>query len=150
MKGYDYSIEGRPWVNQVYDDWEKIMDSPYYGKEKGMRDSIERDAYRFMEAKLDYGKGSGTKRKLMKAELDAKMQDDSYKAAFNDALINIDTDEILRKIERRKAIERTYNGAKSTVRTIERNVNFYSRNEGWIRKWMCVLYDIFFGGNKNG
>ena len=112
-----------------------------------MRDSIERDAYRFMEAKLDYGKGAGTKRKLMKAELDAKMQDDSYKAAFNDALINIDTDEILRKIERRKAIERTYNGAKSTVRTVERTANFCSKYKGFMHV-ILDIFEVFFGGSK--
>ena len=106
--------------------------------------SIERDAFRFMEAKLDYGKGAGTKRKLIKAELENKMQDDAYRAAFNDALMNVDTDIIMRRIERRKELENAAKTAKRTYRTARRGINFYSRNKDWID----FLSDFFFRSKR--
>ena len=111
-----------------------------------MKESIERDAYRFMEAKLDYGKGSGTKRKLMKAELERKFQDDSYKEAFNDALMNVDTDAILKKIERKKSMQKAYEGTKTAFRTANHVSNVYSRNKKVVDLIVDIFRDIFFGG----
>lgn len=91
--------------------------------------NVERDAYRFMEAKLDYGKGSGTKRRLVKAEIEKKMEDDNYKAAFNDALMNVDVDGILKKIEARKSMQNAYNGVKKTAKTAYKASVVYSRNK---------------------
>ena len=109
-----------------------------------MNTSVERDAVRFMEAKLDYGKGAGTKRKLIKAELENKMKDDVYKAAFNDALMNVDTDRIMKKIERRKELENACKGAAKTYRTARRGVNFYAKNKGIVDFFL----DLIFGGSK--
>lgn len=106
--------------------------------------SVERDALRFMEAKLDYGKGSGTRRKLIKAELENKFKDDAYKAAFNDALLNVDTDAIMRRIERRKEMERAVTGVKKTYRTVKTTARYYPKYKDAIR----FLLDIFFGGSK--
>ena len=50
-----------------------------------------KDAKRFAEAKMFYGKTAGTKRKLLKAELDKKKKDlPGYEDAFNKALENVD------------------------------------------------------------
>lgn len=103
--------------------------------------NVERDAYRFIEARLDYGKGAGTKRKLIAAELEPKMQDDAYKAAFNDAINNIDVDRVIRSIERRKAFENTYHGAQKTVNTARRIGTIYANNKSWIDK----ILDFIFG-----
>ena len=106
--------------------------------------SVERDALRFMEAKLDYGKGAGTKRKLIKAELENKMQDDAYRAAFNDALMNIDTDIIMRRIEHRKELENAAKNAKRTYRTAKRGVRFYAKH----RDIFDFIADLFLGSKK--
>lgn len=106
--------------------------------------SVERDALRFMEAKLDYGKGAGTKRKLINAELEQKFKDPGYKEAFNDALLNIDTDRILKKIEKRKEYENTYRGIKKTYRNTKRAVSFTAKYKDAI----IWFLNFFFGGDK--
>lgn len=107
---------------------------------------VEKDAARYMYAKLDYGKGSGTNRKLMKAELDRKFQDEGYKRAFESALMNVDTDRILKSIERKKSMEKAYNGVKTTARTAYRATNMVSRNRTLVDIITRFLKDILGGG----
>lgn len=106
--------------------------------------SVERDAFRFMEAKLDYGKGAGTKRKLIKAELDKKLQDDNYREAFNDALMNIDTTAIMRKIDRKKELEYTYKGVRKGFRLAKKTASCYSKH----KEGVDFFLDLIFGGKK--
>lgn len=114
----------------------------YNGRRNGS--SVERDAFRFMEAKLDYGKGSGTKRKLIKAELEEKFKDDAYKEAFNDALMNIDTTAIMRKIDRKKELEYTYKGVRKGFRLAKKTASCYSKN----KEIVDFFLDLFFGGKN--
>lgn len=53
--------------------------------------SAAKDAKRHMEAKMAYGKGAGTKRKLLQAELGPKLKDPFYAKSFDEALAKIDT-----------------------------------------------------------
>ena len=106
--------------------------------------SIERDAYRFVEAQLDYGKGAGTKRKLMKEELDYKFKDPNYKAAFDDAVSQIDRTAVMRKISQRKDFEKSVNMTMRGYRKVKRFGNFYYRNQSWFEP---ILRLIFGGGN---
>jgi len=50
-----------------------------------------KDAKRFADAKMFYGKTAGTKRKLLNAEINKKKRTiDGYEDAFNEALNNVD------------------------------------------------------------
>ena len=54
--------------------------------QKGIEKMAKKDAQRHLDAKMAYGKGAGTRRKLLKAEIEQKMKDPHYKKSFDDAL----------------------------------------------------------------
>lgn len=91
-----------------------------------------RDAQRYLEAKLNYGKGAGTQRKLIDAELKEKMKDYAYKTAFEAALATLSEADTVKKIRQKKGFQRTVEGAQKTARTVRRGANFYQRNKYWI------------------
>lgn len=64
-----------------------------------------KDAKRHMDAKMAYGKGAGTRRKLLKAELHQKMKDPNYKKSFDDALETIDRSKSIGRAKRWRAKE---------------------------------------------
>ena len=66
-----------------------------------------KDARRHIDAKMAYGKGAGTRRKLLKAELDQKMKDPTYKKSFDDALETIDRSKAIGRAKRWRAKEDT-------------------------------------------
>lgn len=49
-----------------------------------------KDAKKYVKAKMGYGDGAGTRRKLLKAELSNKMEDPTYKKAFDSYVDNAD------------------------------------------------------------
>ncbi len=99
-----------------------------------------RDAKRYSEAQLNYGKGAGTNRRILKAELEEKMKDDIYKRTFEAELARINQGDVIRKIKNKKSFEKAYDGAKKTVRAARRAEGFYYRNRYWIDE---VLRSIF-------
>ena len=55
-------------------------------EERKVRKNARKDAMMYAEAKMDFGKGAGIKRRHVKAALDVKFRDKNYKKAFDDAL----------------------------------------------------------------
>lgn len=52
---------------------------------------VNKDAKRYADAKMFYGKGAGTRRKLLKAELEKKMKNiPNYEKLFNDKIKTVD------------------------------------------------------------
>ena len=105
-----------------------------------IREQARRDAKRYSEAQLNYGKGAGNRRKILNAELQEKMKNDIYKAEFNKTLESINKRDIARKIENKKGVEKAIDGAKKTVRAARRAEGFYQRNKYWIDG---ILREIF-------
>lgn len=56
-----------------------------------VRKEATKDAKRHMDAKMAYGTGAGTRRRLLKAEIEPKLKDPFYAKSFDDALAKIDT-----------------------------------------------------------
>lgn len=104
------------------------------------RKMAEKDARRYAEAKLNYGKGAGTQRKLLDAELKEKMANEIYKAAFEAALAGIDQAGVVEKIRKKKGVQRAVDGARKGVRTVRRAENMYYRNKGLIDRIVGVLF----------
>lgn len=71
---------------------------------------IKKDAKRYADAKMFYGKTAGTKRKLLKAELDKKKKNmPGYEEAFNKAVNDVDFAKSAKKAVRtRKTIDVTH------------------------------------------
>lgn len=105
-----------------------------------IRAQAERDAKRYLEAKLNYGKGAGTQRKLLDAELQERMKNEIYKTAFEAALTRIDKAGVAEKIRKKKGVQAAYSGAKKTVRSVRRAENFYYRNKLWIDQIARLIF----------
>jgi hypothetical protein len=55
-------------------------------EEKKLQRTAQKDAQRFAKAKMAYGEGSGIQRRHIKAEIESKMKNPTYKKSFDDAL----------------------------------------------------------------
>lgn len=97
-----------------------------------IRAQAAKDAKRYAEAQMNYGRGAGTQRKLLEAELKEKLKNDIYKAAFEAALDTINKADVAEKIRKKKGVRKAVDGAKKTVRAARRAENFYYRNRYWI------------------
>ena len=53
------------------------------GMKWGTRRAAKKDATEFAKAKMFYGEGAGTRRKLIKAQVESRSKDAQYKAAFD-------------------------------------------------------------------
>lgn len=62
---YNYGVKGMRW---------------------GVRRRATKDAKEFARAKMFYGEGAGTRRKLIKATVEERSKDPQYKKAFDEAL----------------------------------------------------------------
>lgn len=104
-------------------------------------DEARKDAKRYLEAQMNYGKGAGTKRKLLNAELSKKMNDIRYKQAFDQALAQIDQSKVVEKVKRKKTIQHAADTARKGYYAARRAENFYSRNRSWIN----AIFSMIFG-----
>ena len=99
-----------------------------------------RDARRFAEAKMNYGKGAGTQRKLLNAELSHKMENSLYQEAFNDALAHIDEADVARRIKTRKSVEKGAKAVRNGYYTARRVGNAYNRNKTLIDQILSIIF----------
>lgn len=105
-----------------------------------IRRQAAKDAKRYSEAQLNYGKGAGITRRLLKAELEEKMKDAIYKTAFEAALTGIDKAGIAAQIQKKKGIQRAVEGGRKTLRAARRAEGFYYRNRSWIDRFLNVIF----------
>ena len=99
---------------------------------EAMRRQAAKDAKRYSEAQLNYGKGAGTTRRLLKAELEEKFKNEVYKTAFEAALARIDQAGVAEKIRKKKGVQAAVEGGRKTLRAARRAEGFYYRNQGWL------------------
>ena len=78
------------------------------GQRWGVRRKAKKDAKRFADAKMYYGKGAGTRRKLLNAELNKKKKDiPGYEQAFNDQLKNVNYAKSAKKATKERKVRDT-------------------------------------------
>ena len=81
-----------------------------------MQKEASKDAKRYLKAKQYYGKGAGTRRKLLKGELSKKMKDPVYKKAFDDAVANGDLVKATNSAKRERVARDTAANVKKVIR----------------------------------
>ena len=96
----------------------------------------KKDAKRWAKAKINYGTGAGIKRRHLKAELDKKLQNDAYRAAFEDELERVNYDRIIRDVNiKNKTKSAAVNGKKVFKNVVKAGTlaagayTFYSNNK---------------------
>jgi hypothetical protein len=105
-----------------------------------IRAQAAKDAKRYSEAQMNYGRGAGTQRKLLDAELEEKLKNEVYKAAFEAALTGIDKAGVAEKIRKKKGVQRAVEGGRKTIRAARRAENFYYRNKRWIDGIVTAIF----------
>lgn len=92
----------------------------HWGSRKSSTERLaEKDAKRHVDAKMFYGETAGTRRKLLKAELEKKKKTiPGYAEAFNDHLTRVDTAKSAKKAVRDRTRIDTSAKARSLVKKI--------------------------------
>ena len=85
----------------------------------------QKDAKEFTRAKMFYGDGAGTRRKLIKATVNAKSKDPNYKKAFD---YYVDNTDMAKRAEQARSERKRKNVASSTKKTARGIVNVATGN----------------------
>lgn len=93
---------------------------------------VARDARRFAEAQLNYGKGSRINRRNLNIELERKMRDPMYREAFENELQNLDDHDIYIKLKAKKTLQSAYRKGKKVYRTANRFYRIWQKLKPYI------------------
>lgn len=107
---------------------------------ENLRRQAARDAQRYLEAKMNYGQGAGNQRKIINAQVQERMKNEIYKAAFEAALAGIDKAGVAEKIQKKKGVQRVVEGTRKGLRTARRAEGFYYRNRYWIDSILGAIF----------
>ncbi len=99
--------------------WGVHKSGDYAGISKSTVSLATKDAKRFVDAKMFYGDTAGTRRKLLKAELDKKKQTiPDYEKVFNAEVKNVDTAKSAVKAKRERTTIDTLAKSRSFAKKI--------------------------------
>lgn len=116
-----------------------------------------KDAKKYAEAKMSYGEGAGIKRRHVNAEIEKKMENESYKRAFEKALDDINYEKIVKDIKAkneakafskgvRKGIKKTLAVCGSAVGAF----SLYLNNKKEVDEFVNSIAERFKGKTKKG
>ena len=109
-----------------------------WGQRKTIKNA-QKDAHEFARAKMFYGEGAGTRRKLIKAKVQERSKDKLYKDEFEKALSNQD----MGKHADRAKIERVRKDATKSVRTTTKGfMNLSTGNAVRVSSTAMALYTV--------
>lgn len=84
----------------------------------GIRRKARKDAKEYARAKMFYGQGAGTRRKLIKATVDERSKNPEYKKAFDEALSKQDMSKHASKAKTERKVKDTKNAVAKIGRGI--------------------------------
>lgn len=107
---------------------------------------VDKDVKRYADAKMFYGKGAGTRRKLLKAELDKKKKDiPGYEKLFNEKVQNADYAKSASKAKIERTAKDTTYRVRVTVKqvlgvtgplTVSAGLYLYSKNKDKVDRFV--------------
>ena len=116
---YHHGIMGMHWGIRRYQPYPSGYngDGKYTGRQiKKTQKLAKKDAKRYANAKMYYGEGAGTRRKLLKAELSKKMKDPVYKEAFDRYTQNADYARSAQRAKRERHARDTVSAGKRVTK----------------------------------
>lgn len=114
---YHFGIKGQKWGIRRYQNTDGSLTSAgkkRYGKKTYRKAS--KDAKEYARAKMFYGEGAGTRRKLIKAKVEERSKDPQYKQAFDDAMSKQNMSKHASKAKTERRIKDTKNTVTKTGR----------------------------------
>ena len=111
------------------------------------RREAEKDAKEYARAKMFYGEGAGTRRKLINATVKSKSKDPMYKKAFDDALSRQD---MSRHAEKARSERRRKDVANTTKKTARGIVNIATGNAARVGAGLAAAYGLYQIGKATG
>ena len=117
------------------------------GMKWGVRRAAKKDAKEFARAKMYYGEGAGTRRKLIKATVEQRSKDPDYKKAFDDALSKQDMAKHATKAKRERKVNDTKQAAAQTGRGL---VNIVTGHPERLGTGMAAAYGVYYAAHKTG
>lgn len=109
-----------------------------WGRHKTIRNA-KNDAHEFARAKMFYGKGAGTRRKLIKATVETRSKDPLYKSEFDKALAKQDMG---KHAEKAKAERIRKDTTESVTKTTKGFMNLTMGNTVRVSSTAAGLYTI--------
>lgn len=109
--------------------------------------AAKKDAKEFTRAKMYYGEGAGTRRKLIKAKVNQRSKDPSYKKAFDHHVANTN----MEKRGQQARSERHKNDVKNTTKKTARGiVNIAAGNASRASAGLIAAYGGYKLANRAG
>ena len=117
------------------------------GMKWGVRRAAKKDAKEYARAKMYYGEGAGTRRKLIKNTVNERSKNPDYKKAFDEALSKQDMSKHVAKAKQERKINDAKNAASKTGRGI---VNVVTGHPERLGAGMAAAYSLYSFANRTG
>lgn len=117
------------------------------GMKWGVRRNARKDAKEYARAKMFYGDGAGTRRKLINATVNQRSKDAEYKKEFDKALAKQDMSKHAAKAKRERKVKDVTQSTKKTGKGI---VNIVTGHPERLGAGMALSYATYRFAHKSG
>lgn len=117
------------------------------GMKWGVRRQARKDAKEYARAKMFYGEGAGTRRKLISNTVKQRSKDPEYKKEFDKALANQDMAKHATKAKRERKRKDVGNATAKTGRGI---INIVAGHPERLGASMATAYSVYYMAHKAG
>ena len=150
---YHHGIKGQRWGVRRFQPYSNgHIDGKFVGETNkrasfSTRRKAKKDAKEYARAKMFYGKGAGTRRKLIKAKVNERSKDDAYKAEFEKHLAK---QNMAAHASKAKAERHVKDAASTTAKTARGLYHLSAHDVAKVSAGAAAIYGLahFTGADK--
>jgi len=140
-----FGIKGQKWGVRRYQNEDGTYTAA--GKKRYSKRQAKKDAEEYARAKMFYGEGAGTRRKLIKATVEERSKDPEYKKNFDAYLAEQDMAKHAQKAKTERKVKDTTNAVKKTGRGV---VNIVTGHPERVGAGLAVAAGTYSWMHQNG